>query len=164
MATHSSVLAWRIPGMGEPGGLPSMGSHRVGHDWSDLAAVAAAVEVDLLLHHCYSAPSPAPLPQQAHKGQEPPHQWKTPRKAGCGQKNSCESDTSVLFCPCHTWSRALGKPQDKQNILLLSEDLSLNKKIRHKYDHFKTWCVKNNRLAPNRKRSMSRLYIVILLI
>ena len=32
MATHSSILAWRIPGMGEPGGLPSMGSHRVGHD------------------------------------------------------------------------------------------------------------------------------------
>ena len=38
MATHSSVLAWRILGMGEPAGLPSMGSHRVGHDWSDLAA------------------------------------------------------------------------------------------------------------------------------
>ena len=37
MATHSSVLAWRIPGTGEPGGLPSAGSHRVGHDWSDLA-------------------------------------------------------------------------------------------------------------------------------
>ena len=37
MATHSSVLAWRIPGTREPGGLPSMGSHRVGHDWSDLA-------------------------------------------------------------------------------------------------------------------------------
>ena len=37
MATHSSVLAWRIPGTGEPGGLPSMGSHRDGHDWSDLA-------------------------------------------------------------------------------------------------------------------------------
>ena len=42
MATHSSVLAWRIPGTGEPGGLPSMGSHRVGHDGSDLAAAAAA--------------------------------------------------------------------------------------------------------------------------
>ena len=41
MATHSSVLAWRIPGTGEPGGLPSMRSHRVGHNWSDLAAVAA---------------------------------------------------------------------------------------------------------------------------
>ena len=42
MATHSIVLAWRIPGTGEPGGLPSMGSHRVGHDLSDLAAAAAA--------------------------------------------------------------------------------------------------------------------------
>ena len=41
MATHSSVLAWRIPGMGEPGGLPSMGWHRVGHNWSNLAVAAA---------------------------------------------------------------------------------------------------------------------------
>ena len=41
MATHSSVLAWRILGTGEPGGLPSMGSHGVGHDWSNLAAAAA---------------------------------------------------------------------------------------------------------------------------
>ena len=41
MATHSSVLAWRIPGTREPGGLPSMGSHRVRHDRSDLAAAAA---------------------------------------------------------------------------------------------------------------------------
>ena len=44
MATHSSVLAWRIPGMAEPGGLPSMGSHRVGHDWSDLAAAAGCFQ------------------------------------------------------------------------------------------------------------------------
>ena len=42
MATHSSVLARRIPGTGKPGGLPSTGLHRVGHDWSDLAAAAAA--------------------------------------------------------------------------------------------------------------------------
>ena len=42
MASHSSILAWRIPGMEEPGGLPSMGLHRVRHDWSDLAAAAAA--------------------------------------------------------------------------------------------------------------------------
>ena len=42
MATHSSVLVWRTPGTGEPGGLLSMGSHRVGHDWSDLAATAIA--------------------------------------------------------------------------------------------------------------------------
>ena len=43
MATHSSILAWRIPGTEEPDGLPSMGSHRVRHDWSDLAAAAAGV-------------------------------------------------------------------------------------------------------------------------
>ena len=42
MATHSSVLAWRIPGTREPGGLLCLGLHRVGHDWSDLAAAAAA--------------------------------------------------------------------------------------------------------------------------
>ena len=41
MTTHSRIIAWRIPGMGEPGGLPSMGSRRVGHYWSDLAAAAA---------------------------------------------------------------------------------------------------------------------------
>ena len=51
MATHSSVLAWRIPGMGEAGGLPPMGSHRVGHNWSDLAAA-------LKKFHRQSLPSP----------------------------------------------------------------------------------------------------------
>ena len=40
MATHSSVLAWRIPGTAEPGGQPFVGLHRVGHDWSELAAVS----------------------------------------------------------------------------------------------------------------------------
>ena len=44
MATHSSVPAWRIPGTGEPGGLPSMGSQRISQDLSDLAAVAATRE------------------------------------------------------------------------------------------------------------------------
>ena len=52
MATHSSVLAWRIPGMVEPGGLPSMGSHRVGHDWSDLAAAAAYWDKSHLIMVC----------------------------------------------------------------------------------------------------------------
>ena len=49
MATHSSVLAWRIPGTGEPGGLPSMGSHRVGHYSRDSAAAAAGSFIILLL-------------------------------------------------------------------------------------------------------------------
>ena len=44
MATHSSVLAWRTPGTGESGGLPSMGSHNVRHDWNDLAAVSKVLE------------------------------------------------------------------------------------------------------------------------
>ena len=48
MATHSGILAWRIPGMGEPGGLPSLGSHRVGHDWSNLAVAAAVFYLALI--------------------------------------------------------------------------------------------------------------------
>ena len=50
MATHSSVLAWRIPGTEEPGGLPSMGPHRVGHDWSDLAAAACLLHYPFICH------------------------------------------------------------------------------------------------------------------
>ena len=52
MATHSSVLARRIPGTGEPGGLPSLGSHRVGHDWSDLAAAAGIFQ--LMKRKCWT--------------------------------------------------------------------------------------------------------------
>ena len=75
---HSSVLAWRVPGTGEPGGLPSMGSHRVGHDWSDSAAAAAAVSDCLQPHgrqharlHCPPlslrvCSNPCPLSQWCH--------------------------------------------------------------------------------------------------
>ena len=58
MATHSSVLAWRIPGTAEPGGLPSMGSHRVGHNWSDLRAAAACP----LSQWCHPAISSSVVP------------------------------------------------------------------------------------------------------
>ena len=54
MATHSSVLACRIPGTGQPGGLSSMGSHRVGHAWSDLAAAAAVYVYTLLYAYTYT--------------------------------------------------------------------------------------------------------------
>ena len=50
MATHSRILAWRIPETEEPSGLPSMGSHRVGHDWSDLAAAAAGGFLPRAMH------------------------------------------------------------------------------------------------------------------
>ena len=49
METHSSVLAWRIPGTGEPGGLPSMGLHRIGHNWSHLAAEAEILRIFIYL-------------------------------------------------------------------------------------------------------------------
>ena len=50
MATHSSVLAWRVPGMAEPGGLPSVGSHRVRHDWSDLAAAVLYMNFEFIVY------------------------------------------------------------------------------------------------------------------
>ena len=63
MATHSRILAWRIPGTGEPGGLPSLGLHRVGHDWSNLAAAAAcsqsfylAFHLNHTVWHCFKWP------------------------------------------------------------------------------------------------------------
>ena len=54
MATHSGILAWRLPGTEEPGGLPSMGSHRVGHNWSDAAASSMLLQqlrVPTLFNH-----------------------------------------------------------------------------------------------------------------
>ena len=66
MVTHSSIFAWRIPGMGEPGRLPSMGSHRVGHDWSDLAAAAYYIHY---LYKLYKQPQ-CPAQGLAHSGTE----------------------------------------------------------------------------------------------
>ena len=61
MAIHSSVLAWRIPGTGEPGRLLSMGSHRVGQDWSDLAAVVAAAAAAAAAGGGFSSWTPSPF-------------------------------------------------------------------------------------------------------
>ena len=83
MATHSSVLAWRFPGMGEPGGGLSMGSHRVGHDWSDLAAAASVSSV------VQSGPAQSCLTLKPHGLQHarPPCLSPTPRACS----NSCPS-------------------------------------------------------------------------
>ena len=51
-ANHASILAWRIPGTGEPGGLPSMRSHRVGHDWSDSSSSSSSVSYSAMLPLC----------------------------------------------------------------------------------------------------------------
>ena len=70
MATHSSVLAWRIPGTAGPGGLPSMGSNRVGHDWSDAAAAAAAeiAQVSGLSNCVALSPEEKPFAQEPGLG------------------------------------------------------------------------------------------------
>ena len=70
-ATHSSILAWRIPGTEEPGGLLFMGSHRVGHDWGVLAA-AAAVGASLGVG-CWM--SSTELPSGQHAVYKPPNLW-----------------------------------------------------------------------------------------
>ena len=79
MATHSTVLAWRIPGTGEPGGLPSMGSHRVGLDWSDLAAAAAVSGYFYwaagLQFHCKNCCTPNTLLPRKHGSQAASTFW-----------------------------------------------------------------------------------------
>ena len=65
MATHSSVFAWRIPGTGEPGGLPSTGSHRVGQDWSWLSSSSSSnIHITMLFSHIIP-PSPSPTVQMS---------------------------------------------------------------------------------------------------
>ena len=81
MATHSSVLAWRIPGTGEPGGLLSIGSHRVRHDWSNLAA---AVHVS----PCPEPPSHLPPPRVVL--------WVVPAPALSGLLHSLNLDWSSI--------------------------------------------------------------------
>ena len=67
VATHSSILAWRIPGTKKHSGLPSMGSYRVGHDWSDLAAAAAAVQFSGTKYICtVVCPSPPSISRMGH--------------------------------------------------------------------------------------------------
>ena len=82
MATHSIVLAWRIPGTGEPGGLPSMGSHRVRHDWSDLAAAA------LQLSRKWQ-PTPILLPGKSHG----PRSLASYSSLGCKESDRMEQRT-----------------------------------------------------------------------
>ena len=72
MATHSSVLAWRIPGTGQPGGLPSLGSHRVRQDCSDLASAAATLFYGLASEGCLDYRGPKRRHSEA-EGEEVGH-------------------------------------------------------------------------------------------
>ena len=105
MATHSSVLAWRIPGTGEPGGLPSMGLHRVGHDCSDLA-VAAATDgecTECSPHTAWvlspeperSVLCPLPLRVSSWAGASPNRECSSWDRWECG----CSAGASCFLCP-----------------------------------------------------------------
>ena len=97
MATHSSVLAWRIPGTAEPGGLPSMGSHRVRHDWSDLAAAAHASKVMLKILQArlqqYVTMNFQMFKLVLEKAEEP--DIKLPMSAGSSKKQESSRKTSI---------------------------------------------------------------------
>ena len=74
MATQSSVLAWRIPGTAGPGGLLSMGSHRVGHDWSDLAAAASYKYIESIVYESHSVMSNSLWPDRLYNPWNSPGQ------------------------------------------------------------------------------------------
>ena len=108
MATHSSVLAWRIPGTGEPGGLPSMGSHRVGHDWSDLAAAAAGdVTISLSVRT-----DQADKPEGCRRLQWQGAAHSAGRNADWQKENSCLAVvTEASDSPARSWAVSLGFSQ-----------------------------------------------------
>ena len=92
MATHSSVLAWRIPGTGEPGGLPSMGSHRVRHD----LAAARTLRMENTSHQTAINPYCEP---QGHSGCEI-HRTLAPDSWDAYESNDC-SEPRHLLLPIH---------------------------------------------------------------
>ena len=102
MSTHSSVLAWRIPGTAEPGGPPSLGLHRVRHNWSDLAAAAACP----LSRLCHPIISFSVVPFSSHLqcfpalGSFPMRQF----FASCGQSIGVSASISVLPMNTQDWS------------------------------------------------------------
>ena len=103
MAAHSSILAWRIPGTEEPNGLLSMGSHRVGHDWSDLAAAAAAA-------HSKTQFFPQPVPPIRKLGQASyPHPSNSRQKKQELQSHSLQNKNHShrKLAKIITWTTAL---------------------------------------------------------
>ena len=100
MATYSSVLAWRIPGMAGPGGLPSMGSHRVGHDWRNLAVASSYKYIESIVHESHSVMSNSLWPHRLHSP------WNSPgQNTGVGSCSLLQrifptqgSNPGVLYC------------------------------------------------------------------
>ena len=169
MATHSSVLAWRIPGTREPGGLPSLGSHRVGHDWSDLAAAAAhASKVTLnILQAKLQQYVNHELPDVQAGFRKGRGTWDQIANIRWIMEKAREFQKNIYYCfidyaKAFVW-------------------ITINcGKFRKRWEYRTTWpaswetCMQvrkqqlevdmEQQTGPNRKRSPSRLYIVTLLI
>ena len=95
MATHSSVLSWRMPGTWEPGGLPSMGSHRVGHNWSDLAAAADSYQLRQFAIICHTNEQNGASPGSVVKNPlVMPERWET-RVRSLGQDDPLEEEMAT---------------------------------------------------------------------
>ena len=124
MATHSSVLAWRIPGAGEPGRRPSMGSHRVRHDWSDLAAAAVAevhaVCACVRVHAC--AESCSTLQPYGLNSPPAPLAMGFPSQGCCSVQfsHSVVSDSEDTVVVTISYSRGSSQPRDRNHISWVS--------------------------------------------
>ena len=160
MATHSSVLAWRIPGTAEPGGLPSMGSHRVGHNWSDLAAAA---DVFLECSCFFDDPTDVSnlISGSSAFSKTSVNIWKF-TVHNCWSLAWIILSITLLACEISAivWLSILW------HCLFLGTEVKTDFSspvVTAAFSKF-AGILWNNRLVPNKKRSMSRLYIVTLLI
>ena len=102
MATHSSVLAWRIPRTGEPGGLQSLGSHRVGHDWSNLAAAVrwwGNSLVAVVRTRCFHCHGPRFSPWLGNEDPTSHVAWLKREKEG----KKCDGITNIAPQPVIKW-------------------------------------------------------------
>ena len=116
MATHSSVLAWRIPGTREAGGLPSMGSHRVRHDWSNLAAAYASKVMLIILQGRLQQYVNHELPYvqlYLEKAEEP--EFKLPTSVGSLKKQSVPEKHLLLLYWLHQSLWMCGSQQTLEN-------------------------------------------------
>ena len=103
MATYSSVLAWRIPGTAGPGRLPSMGSHRVGHNWKDLAAaVYFSSGLARGLRRAWQ-PTSVFLPGESPWAEEPGRlQSMGSQRVGHDWSDTCSKRTTIVLRPCNS--------------------------------------------------------------
>ena len=129
MATHSSVLAWRIPGTEEPGGLPSMGSHRLRHNWSDFAAAAGHILINLtfpVAHQIYREVCEVPWKGATTAYSLDPG---VQNEGSKGYKEFCQENTQVIANTLfqqhkrrlYTWTSPDGQYQNQTDYILCSQ-------------------------------------------